>query len=413
MRGCVLRDLRARVITSKADMRNRLVAAGVVLLVAATTACAEPLEFPDWTTPVPEGTPIIEHAAVPDEDRSRRIQLERDLVLGGDPGNPDATFFRPRDVAVDAQGRIYVLDQGNYRVQVFDADGRFMRTLGREGQGPGEFQYPLSLAVGDDRLLVVDGGNARVGIWDLDGTHIGDVGIERAGLLGTRADLFPDASILIDYADRQSLNEATGKVVRLYWESGRMESFAEVTAIVRIPFSESRSVGDGLRIDAPHPAFAMTPAGDFYVTPTDEYQVVAMNEIGEPRWALRVAHAKVPFSDAYLEAWIQRLREVDPDVTIAHLEPDRPDFFPAVDRILTDGRRRLYIVPFWRRTPGATREEIPVDVYAPDGARLMAGWMPDVEWHAAQDDLVYAIETDPASGEELVVRYRLGLPIGS
>jgi sugar lactone lactonase YvrE len=66
-------------------------------------------------------------------------------------------------VAVDGQGRVYVADYGNHRVQVFDAAGRALAGWGREGGGPGEFRLPAGIAVDRaGRIYVSDTGNHRV-----------------------------------------------------------------------------------------------------------------------------------------------------------------------------------------------------------------------------------------------------------
>ena len=155
-----------------------------VALLAAV-ACSEPLEFAAWTIPGPEGVEAHEYVAVSSEERAgNRIEVVEDLVLGrGDrrlaptPDDPQQAFYRPRAVVPDADGNIYVLDQGNHRVQVFDADGRYLRTLGREGQGPGEITLATSLAVTADGV-VVRASRGRLNMWALDGGHIADILIE-------------------------------------------------------------------------------------------------------------------------------------------------------------------------------------------------------------------------------------------
>ncbi len=372
---------------------------------------AESLDFADWTIAIPEGTPVLEYPAVPEEERTEFLGFEADLVMGEASVNPDATFFRPRDVAVDEQGRIYVLDQGASRVQVVGPDGEFLHSMGREGQGPGEFRYPLSLSLRDERLAVADGANARLSFWDLDGTHRADVSIDRNGLIASRLALFGDDSALVDYSEMSSRTEATGRVTRIFWSGGDERTFVEVPAVVRIPFRESRDVGDGIRIAAPMPTFVMTPTGDFYVAGRDEYQVLAMSAAGDPKWALRVAHPKQPFSDAYIDAYIERLRAQDLGLTASHLEPGRPEHFPALARILTDARGRLYVVPYAEERPGEPLpEHVAVDVYTPEGERIFSGWMPNKDWRAARDNFVYVIETDPDTDERVVVRYRLVTP---
>jgi predicted small lipoprotein YifL len=58
----------------------------VLLLAGAVSlaACGEPLEFPDWTIPPPDGTRVVEYAGVPDSEREGVVELERELVIGGE-----------------------------------------------------------------------------------------------------------------------------------------------------------------------------------------------------------------------------------------------------------------------------------------------------------------------------------------
>jgi hypothetical protein len=145
------------------------------LVCLLQTACTpEPLELPDWTIPVPEGTRIIEYADVPLEERTERIELVEDLVIAERQDDPNYAFYYPIDVAVDDDGRIYVADARDARVKVFDKRGEYLRSLGQKGQGPGELTTPFSLAIAGDCLVVGDPPSFRLSIRDLNGTHLGD-----------------------------------------------------------------------------------------------------------------------------------------------------------------------------------------------------------------------------------------------
>jgi hypothetical protein len=73
-------------------------------------------------------------------------------------------FSQPQDVAVDAQGRVYVADAWWNRVEVFDSDGDYLTTLGGTwGKGTGMFRNPMSVAVdASGNVYVADAGNHRV-----------------------------------------------------------------------------------------------------------------------------------------------------------------------------------------------------------------------------------------------------------
>ena len=80
------------------------------------------------------------------------------------------TFSLPSHVAVDKEGNVYVTDTLNDRVEIFDADGNFISTFGRNGDGPGYFQRPKGIAIDPDgHIWVVDGTQDRVQVFNREG----------------------------------------------------------------------------------------------------------------------------------------------------------------------------------------------------------------------------------------------------
>lgn len=101
------------------------------------------------------------------------------LALGtpGVPGNSDRTFNRPSAVAVAANGDIFVADghggDSNARIVKFSKDGNFLMTWGTKGSAPGQFNIPHALAFDSQgRLFVADRGNNRIQIFDQNGKFI-------------------------------------------------------------------------------------------------------------------------------------------------------------------------------------------------------------------------------------------------
>ncbi|HEY9898507.1 MAG TPA: protein kinase [Pantanalinema sp.] len=81
----------------------------------------------------------------------------------GRRGNGPGEFSIPREITLDRFGNWYVADTLNHRIQVFDPEGQFVLSFGNKGTGPGEFNGPEGLAIGpDDTLYVTDRGNGRV-----------------------------------------------------------------------------------------------------------------------------------------------------------------------------------------------------------------------------------------------------------
>jgi hypothetical protein len=100
------------------------------------------------------------------------------------PGADDTHFNDPEGVAVDSNGFIYVADDGNHRIQVFNSSRVLVRTMGDAAIGGGTcrgrfecFNYPTRLAVdSSNRLYVADTNNQRIQVFDASGGYLTSVG---------------------------------------------------------------------------------------------------------------------------------------------------------------------------------------------------------------------------------------------
>jgi len=388
--------------TTAVDAAPTVGAVAVTLALALAACGGERLEFAPWTAPLPEGTEIKEYRGVEIDRRDgHRIELVEDLVIGGRNDDPNYTFSGVRDLAVDDEGRIYVLDGGNSRVQVFNADGAFLQTLGGPGQGPGKLTQPSNIAVVGDRVVVNDVGNERLSIWGRDGQHQGDhtpplPRFATTHMTGTEAGAFVTMHSTAGVVPNTSL-----QVVAAYSAEG-----AEVARYASLPGPRPFRIGSLVTLSAMGavPGFAATPTGEVYVTPSREYQVLSMDATGRARWALRVAWSRQALTDEQKEMMLDSFRERVPDLDPAAAE--WPDKLPALSGLAVDGQGRLfvfpYVFPYGRTTSG-----YPVDVYSPEGNRLLNGTIERAGWMAAQDEFVYSTKWHPETGETQVVRYFL------
>lgn len=121
--------------------------------------------------------------AVADSGNNRIILFDAagnlQTTIGGEQGTQPGQFSEPWGVAIGPEGNIYVADTWNHRVQKFDSDGNPMNAWGTfaDTQGtleqPATFWGPRGIAVGDDgRVYVADTGNKRVQVFESDGTFV-------------------------------------------------------------------------------------------------------------------------------------------------------------------------------------------------------------------------------------------------
>jgi DNA-binding beta-propeller fold protein YncE len=135
---------------------------------------------------------------------------------------PAGTFSEPWDVAVAPDGSVYVADTWNNRIQVFDANGKFVKLWGHFGESGGQasgaeglFYGPRGIAIAPDgRVFVADTGNKRVQVFDREGQFLLQFG--GAGLLDGNL----DEPVGID------VSQAGEVVVADTW-NGRLQVFNE------------------------------------------------------------------------------------------------------------------------------------------------------------------------------------------
>ncbi len=82
----------------------------------------------------------------------------------------------PRNMTVGPDGRIYVLDSGNNRIQVFDALGNAQESWGTSGTEVGQFNEPWGIAVDDSHVYIADTWNHRIQKFKLDGEYVASFG---------------------------------------------------------------------------------------------------------------------------------------------------------------------------------------------------------------------------------------------
>ncbi len=129
------------------------------------------VSFLFFTVPSASGSQAPGTRAV---DQELAAVTEEVYTVGTFSGQDWETFGRIADVDFDADGNLYILDEGNYRVVVLDRDGAPVRMIGSQGEGPGEFSAPASAAILEDgRLVVYDMGFPAFKVFDPAGSFVG------------------------------------------------------------------------------------------------------------------------------------------------------------------------------------------------------------------------------------------------
>ncbi|MBK7600259.1 MAG: 6-bladed beta-propeller [Acidobacteria bacterium] len=143
------------------------------------------------------------------------------------PGADGSHFNRPTDVAILKDGSFYVSDgYRNTRVVKFSAKGKFQYEWGKKGNGPGEFNLPHGIATDNQgRVYVCDRSNARVQIFDPMGKYISEWKDPQMGRpygisIGINGDVF-----VVDGGDQPQDFPDRGGAVRMTQSGKILDSF--------------------------------------------------------------------------------------------------------------------------------------------------------------------------------------------
>ena len=231
-----------------------------------------------------QGVGAVSAAGLTDPYEGNALAVSPVLTLNdsGIAGTTEGALNSPRNLTIGPDGLVYVADSGNHRIQVFDADGRFVRGWGGPGQGQGQFNEPWGIAVDEQYVYVADTWNHRIQKFTLEGQFVGSFGISGApptddpsGGLGL---FFGPRDVLL-VGDNQLLVTDTGNHrLQLMDRDGNF-------------LSQVGSLGNQLgQFDEPV-GLAMAPDGSFYVADT---------------WNGRIQHLSpelVPLGEWRVEAW--------------------------------------------------------------------------------------------------------------
>ena len=308
-------------------------------------------------------------------------EMVEELAIGVLDGPEELMFGSIESMAVDAAGGIYAFDSQVPALRYFDADGDYIRTLGREGGGPGEYgQIVGALTVRrDGKVVLADFRNTRLNLYEPDGTL--------AAHWPVQGGIFSRQGIVVDTADHTFVSivrEATRSSAPMNVGYLHLDPEGNVLDTLLVPTlpgePETRRFGP---MD-PSKEHALSPLGYMAVGISDDYSF-------EVRWpdgrTVRIerAYEPVPFAPeerAEWEATFDWFRSVGYPVEMGSV-PDRKlpfGYFRADERGRiwvrrhVEARKDETVQPPSEESneppPISWREPEVYDVFEPDGTYL-------------------------------------------
>lgn len=358
-------------------------------------------------------------------------RLVEEVRIGRLDGPEEEMFGGALTIAPDRRGGVYVFDGQAPALRHYDAQGRYTRTLGRAGSGPGEYRdAALGLAVLEDgRVFMRDPRNARINIYDPSG--------QPQAHWPVASGLFTSRALVMDTAGHAWLKILTGPVERNKpWPIGLLHldtagAIVDTVVAPRIDGEPAEAGGGYL----PDKEWDISPRGDI---------VVGLSGLTEGRYGFEVrrrdgsvlriekAHEQVamhPEERAELEAINDWQRRNQGQFMTSEIPPV-PGTKPAYRSFMFDDEGRIWVwlyMPAVKTEPGEPRtmrgieEPMPTrswreprvfDVFESDGTYLGHVEVPErTSIYAIRGDELWAVERDEMN-VPYVVRYRLAADVG-
>jgi hypothetical protein len=312
------------------------------------------------------------------------FSLEQDLAIGGEE-SADYVFATISSVAVSDDGTIFVLDQKDWNVKVFDRDGKFLRTFGKAGEGPGEFSMPRSIHfTARDEVVVVEM-NRRLSFFKMSGEFVRTVSAGTLNFMDARPDSKGNFFVYL-----LAMEEANPRYELRKVDGGLKDLFAVESS--PMPNTER----DGFNPFFPVLRWALLPGDRVVCGYAVKYEFRIHDAAGRIVRKIQMDPDPVPISKEDID---ERTKGTPPAL---RQTMKIPKYYPAFRYIVTDDEDRIFVLT-WERPPD--RKGFYFDVFDREGRYIVRTVLP-VILPLIRKGYLYAAE-ETAEGYPLLKRYKV------
>lgn len=299
---------------------------------------------------------------------SQAWRLVEETRIGSADGEGADVFGWVVDVALDPLGRVWVADGQGNRISVFDSAGTHVRTIGRKGGGPEEFDGISGMDwAADGNLWVLDGGNMRFAVYDTAGrfiaTHRRDVNVVVSPWpLG-----FDKGGSLYDLGSFTGQEAERTSVVRFGPGLQARDTF-RIPAFEEPVFEVTQQDGGNRNITrvgipfAPNQQWRMDPEGFVWVAVTDRYRLTRHRFDGTVDRVVERDARPLPVTAEQRQKALEGFGDFRQKG--GRIDESRiPRTHPVISGFFFGDDGHLWVIP-------SRSTDVVADVFAPDGAYL-------------------------------------------
>lgn len=162
------------------------------------------------------------------ESSLAKLHLSEVLTIESNEENNSSAPILPfvADVAVNNEGHIYIFTGQGSKFNIYDQDGKWMKSFGRSGAGPGELGQVSTIFIDSkDRLIVADRGNGRISIFDKQGDLIATKGSEGINTIRSIREMPDDRFIVTGQRDEYLIHVFDSEFDSIHSSFATVEEF--------------------------------------------------------------------------------------------------------------------------------------------------------------------------------------------
>lgn len=322
------------------------------------------------------------------------VVLKQDLVIGHQTENKEYMFFDLRSIQVDDKENMYVLDWKEIKIKVFDKNGKFLKSFGKRGQGPGEMSMPIRMEITPENVLVIDDlGNTKLILYSHDGTFIKEI---PTGKYWSSISFKFDSKGHI-YADTRSYGETMTSELKKF--DSNLKPLATL-----VTFKEKRnpSVNQAFMTRISH---NVTKDDNLIWLITSKYELSVVNGEGKTIKKIVKDHYPSRITKKIKEDLIKEEfgdRGIPPGMTF-----EVPSHFPPTRYFIVDDEGRIFVCTY-EYEEKENVYYIYYDVFDAEGRYIAKFLHPQEEIvFVAKKNKIYCLERESEEGIPLVKRYRM------
>ncbi len=150
---------------------------GGLCLLLFCTVCQKKTDQWKGKIDIEDGVTVVKNPREPIYNEPV-LEIQEDLIIKGSKDVEEKMFQNINTLGINEQGDMYILDEQAGNIKVFDHKGDFLNTIGKKGQGPGEFGMPISLAITPGQNIIVnDMGQRKILFFEKEGNYLKQLSI--------------------------------------------------------------------------------------------------------------------------------------------------------------------------------------------------------------------------------------------